>query len=124
MSVISPTIPLITTVGVLVMTDFIFALYKAYKLSEEITSRKMANTVSKMTLYSLTIVSVFLIEKYIMSSSIPASKIAAGLICFVELKSIDESFAKIFNWSLWEKMKVIILRGNSSTKDIIKDLEK
>ncbi len=122
-SVISPVIPLILTVGILVMTDFIFAIYKAFKLNEEITSRKMSNTITKMTLYSLAVISVFFIEKYVLDFIIPASKIASGLICFIELKSIDESFKKIFNWSLWDKMKIIISRGDSSTKDILKDLE-
>ena len=120
--ILTPVIPLVLTVGFLVAADFIFALYKAYKLNEPITSRKMGNTVSKMVLYTVAILSVFFLEVYVLDKVLPISKIAAGLICLVEFKSLDESFKKLFNWSLWEKMKTILDRGNSSTKDIMKDL--
>lgn len=119
--VLSPVIPILLTVGFLVIADFIFALYKAYKLNEPITSRKMGNTISKMTLYTIAILSVFFLEVYVLDKILPISKIAAGLICLVEFKSLDESFKKLFNWSLWDKMKVILSRGDSSTKDIFKD---
>ena len=120
--ILTPAIPLILTVGFLVAADFMFALYKAYKLNEPITSRKMGNTISKMVLYTVAILSVFFLEVYVLDKVLPISKIAAGLICLVEFKSLDESFKKLFNWSLWEKMKTILDRGNSSTKDIMKDL--
>ena len=119
--VLSPVIPLVLTVGFLVVADFIFAIYKAYKLKEPITSRKMGNSVSKMVLYTIAILSVFFLEVYVLDKVLPISKIAAGLISVVEIKSLDESFKKLFNWSLWDKMKAILDRGSSSTKDIFKD---
>lgn len=119
--VLSPVIPILLTVGFLVIADFLFALYKAYKLNEPITSRKMGNTISKMTLYTIAILSVFFLEVYILDKVLPITKIASGLICVVEFKSLDESFKKLFNWSLWDKMKSLLDRGNSSTKDIFKD---
>lgn len=119
MAVISPAVPLILTVGFLVVVDFLFAIYRQWKQDpSKITSRKMGNTISKLTTYTLAILSIFFLEKYILLGVLPITKIAAGLICVVELKSIDESFFILHKYSLWTKIIAVIKRGESNTKDI------
>lgn len=125
MAVISPAVPLILTVGFLVVVDFLFAIYRQWKQDpKQITSRKMSNTVSKLTTYTLAILSIFLLEKYILAEVLPISKMAAGLICLVELKSIDESFFILNKYSLWSKIVSLINRGESNTKAILDEIEK
>lgn len=124
MAVISPAIPLLLTVGFLVVVDFIFAIYRQWKQDpSKITSRKMGNTISKLTTYTLAILSIFFLEKYILLGALPITKIAAGLICVVELKSIDESFFILHKYSLWSKIIAVIKRGESNTKDILGDID-
>lgn len=120
MAVISPAVPLILTVGFLVVVDFLFAIYRQWKQDpSKITSRKMGNTISKLTTYTLAILSIFFLEKFILVGVLPITKIAAGLICVVELKSIDESFYMLNKYSLWTKIVAVIKRGESNTKDIL-----
>lgn len=124
MAVISPAVPLILTVGFLVVVDFLFAIYRQWKQDpSKITSRKMGNTISKLTTYTLAILSIFFLEKFILVGVLPITKIAAGLICVVELKSIDESFYMLNKYSLWTKIVAVIKRGESNTKDILGDID-
>jgi hypothetical protein len=78
--IFSPIVPLMLTVGFLIATDFVMAIYKAWKKKEKITSRKMYNTVPKIFIYNLMIISVFLLEKYIIQSGVPIEKVAASAI--------------------------------------------
>jgi hypothetical protein len=120
MAVISPAVPLLLTIGFLVVVDFIFAIYRQWKQDpKQITSRKMSNTITKLGTYTLTILAIFFLEKYILVEVLPITKIAAGLICLVELKSIDESFYILNKYSLWTKIIALIKRGESNTKSII-----
>lgn len=120
MAVVSPAVPLILTVGFLVVVDFLFAIYRQWRQDpSKITSRKMGNTISKLTTYTLAILSIFFLEKFILIGVLPITKIAAGLICVVELKSIDESFYMLNRYSLWTKIVAVIKRGESNTKDIL-----
>ena len=123
LAILSPVKPLLLTVGFLIIVDFIFGIWRAKKLGETITSRKMSNTLSKMVLYNLAILSVYLLGKYVIDTGLPLEKIAAGLISIIEIKSLDESFQKIFGFSLWQKIAKAINRGSSTTKDILKDIE-
>ena len=114
--IFSPIVPLMLTVGFLIATDFFFALWKAYKRKEKITSRKMYNTVPKIFIYNLMIISVFLLEKYIIQSGVPIEKVAATAIGLVETKSICESFYSLTGIDLMDKFKDLFSRGESKTK--------
>jgi hypothetical protein len=122
-AVFTPIQHLLLVVGFLVVCDFVFALRKAYVLNESITSRKMSNTISKLFLYTLTVIAVFLLEKYVIESSIPITKIVGGLISLVEIKSCDETFKSLFGYSFWDKARLLMKRGTSSTKDLLDSFE-
>jgi hypothetical protein len=57
-----------------------------------------------------------MIEKYVLQGDVPYSKIIVGVIAMVELKSIDESFKLLFGYSIYDKIKSQIKRGESQTK--------
>ena len=118
-AILSPVVPLLLTIGFLIVIDFIFGMYRAHKTGEKITSRKMGNTISKILLYNLMVISVYFLDHYILKTGLNLEKIAASLIGIVELKSLDESFVKLFGWSIYDKIKKAIQRGTSTTKDII-----
>lgn len=115
--IFSPITPLMLTVGFLIATDFILALWKAFKKKEQITSRKMYNTVPKILIYNLMIMSVFLLEKYIIQSGDNLlAKVAATTIGLTEFKSILESFKSLTGIDLMDKFKDMFSRGESKTK--------
>jgi len=118
-AVFTPVLPLLLTVGFLIGADFFVGLYKAYKLKQEITSRKLGHTISKMLLYQVTILSLFLFETFILDSVLPITKIGAGLIAVVELKSISESVEIMTGVSIWKRIVKVVKRGNSETKDFL-----
>jgi len=123
-AILAPVEPLCLTTGFLILVDMLFGLWRARKNGEKITSRKMGNTISKIVLYNVMILSVFILNKYIINTGLPLEKFAAGILGLVELKSIDESWVTIYGWSLWDKIKTIINRGKSTTKDLLEDIEK
>ena len=118
-SIFTPVTPILLTIGVLIMIDFFVGIFRAFKMNEQITSRKMGNTISKMFLYQLTIISLFLFETYILLGILPVTKIGAALISVTELKSIDESVEKMTGVGIWKKLVKVIKRGESTTKDFI-----
>ena len=118
-SIFTPVVPILLTIGVLIVIDFLVGIYRAFKMKEKITSRKMGNTISKMFLYQLTIISLFLFENYILMGILPVTKIGAALISITELKSIDESVEKMTGVGVWKKLVKIIRRGESETKDFM-----
>lgn len=119
LAVFSPVVPLLLTIGFLIVLDFIVGIYRAWKLNEPITSRKMGNSISKMLLYQITILSLWVFEIYIIGSIIPITKIGGGLIAVTEIKSIDESVEKMTGIGVWKKITKILKRGQSDTKDFI-----
>lgn len=114
--VFSPIVPLMLTVGFLIATDFSLALWKAYKKKEQITSRKMYNTIPKIFIYNIVIISAFLLEKYIIHSGISIENVAATFIGLTEFKSILESFKSLTGIDLMDKFKDMFSRGESKTK--------
>jgi len=122
-AVLAPVKPLCLTTGFLILVDMLFGIWRAKKCKEKITSRKMGNTISKIVLYNIMVISVYLLNKYVIDTGLPLEKFAAGILGLVELRSIDESWIKIYGWSLWDKIKLLIRRGTSTTKDLMEDIE-
>jgi hypothetical protein len=121
-----PLIPLLIVVGICISLDTIFGIYRAYKKGEEITSRKLSNVISKMVLYQSCVLLFFLIEKLIIGdmvseiSSIPflLTKLVAASLCFIELKSLDESYKSLYGYSLLKKIKSILMRAKEIKEEI------
>ena len=112
-----PLVPTMLTVGLLIAVDTIYAVFVASKLGEKITSRKMSEVLSKMLLYQLIIITIYVIERNILGQyDLFACKAAAMAITWTELKSIDESFQKMFGYSIWTKLRKSFSRGDSNTK--------
>lgn len=113
---ISPLVPLAVLVSSLIATDFIFGIYRAYKVGELINSRKMGHTISKMFLYNMAVLTVFMLEKIIVGTDMQFTKIAVGVIAMVEIKSIDESFKLLYGFSIYESIFDKIKRGINENK--------
>lgn len=113
---VSPLFPLAILVSTLIGTDFVFGIYRAYKTKQEINSRKMGHTISKLFLYNLAILSVFMLEKLVFGTDVQFTKVVVGVIAMVELKSIDESFRILYGFSIYESLIDKIKRGTNENK--------
>lgn len=113
---LSPLIPLGLLVSTLIGVDFVFGIYRAYKNGDEISSRKMGHSISKIFLYNMAVLSVFMLEKIIIGTNLEFTKICVGVIAMVELKSIDESFKLLYGFSIYESIIKNLKRGISETK--------
>lgn len=114
--VLAPVSAIVYTLTFIIFLDFIFGVVKSIKLKQEVTSRKMSQSISKIFLYNLVIIGLFVMDKYVLSTGIGLERIGASLIILVEFRSIDEHFTKLFGYSLWDKISEQFKRGKSLTK--------
>lgn len=114
---VSPLFPLAILVSTLIGTDFVFGIYRAYKTKQEINSRKMGHTISKLFLYNLAVLSVFMLEKLVFGTDTQFTKVVVGVVAMVELKSIDESFRILYGFSIYESLIDKIKRGTNENKN-------
>ena len=82
--VLAPVAAIIYTLTFIIFLDFIFGIVKSVKLKQEVSSRKMSQSISKVFLYNLLIIGLFVVDKYILQTGIGLEKIGASLIILVE----------------------------------------
>lgn len=127
---LSPIQGIMITVGLLILADTIFGIWKANKLGERITSRKFSQVISKMFLYQGTILLFFLIDMFIIGDILGAlfsvpyllTKVVALVLASVEVFSIDENYKAVHGSSLWNAFKKLVARSKEISADI-KDIK-
>lgn len=125
---VAPIHGLLIAVGFAIVLDTVMGILKAKKLNgwKSITSRKLSHIISKMVLYQSAVIMFFFIDVFIMSdfismfSKIPffLTKMIGALLCFIELKSIDENIKIITGKSLWDRFKEMLSRGKELKEEI------
>ena len=123
-----PISGILIMIGVLIAIDTMTGIWKAKKLGEKITSRKLSAIISKLALYEITVIMFFLIDKFILNDiiltffSVPfmLTKIVALVLASIEVMSINESYKQIYHLDLWQSMKLLFARA----KDIKEDINK
>jgi uncharacterized protein YacL len=101
-SYFTPAVPLMLAIGFFVIADFITGIMAAKKREEEITSKKMRNTVTKGIGYMIAILVGLVFQNHFMPN-FEIMKIVSGVIAFVEIKSLDENFRIITGKSLFKQ---------------------
>jgi hypothetical protein len=115
-------------IGLLIIIDTITGIWKAKKLGDKITSRKLSSIISKLALYEVTVIMFFLIDRFILNDiiliffSVPfmLTKIVALVLSSIEVMSINENYKAVKSIDLWQSMKLLFARA----KDIKDDLNK
>ena len=123
-----PISGILIMIGVLILIDTMTGIWKANKLKEKITSRKLSSIISKLALYEITVIMFFLIDKFILNDilltffSVPfmLTKIVALVLSSIEVMSINENYKAVKSIDLWQSMKLLFARA----KDIKDDLNK
>ena len=123
-----PISGILIMIGVLIVIDTITGIWKANKIGEKITSRKLSSIISKLALYEVTVIMFFLIDQFILNEivltffSVPfmLTKIVALVLSSIEVMSINENYKVVKGIDLWQSMKLLFARA----KDIKEDLNK
>jgi hypothetical protein len=123
---LAPIGGILLTVGLSIFADTIVGIWKAKKLKEKITSRKLSQIISKMLLYQATVILFYLIDYYILNAIIMTfftvplmlTKVIALTLASIEIYSIDENIKAVKGTGLWAAFK----RLTSRAKDIKKDV--
>ena len=123
-----PISGILLMIAVLISIDTITGIWKAKKIGEKITSRKLSAIISKLALYEVTVIMFFLIDQFILNDiiltffSVPfmLTKIVALVLSSIEVMSINENYKAVKSIDLWQSMKLLFARA----KDIKDDLNK
>ena len=123
-----PISGIIFLVGFLILIDTITGVWKAKKLKQPITSRKLSAIVSKLALYEVAVIMLYLIDYWILDAiilkffSVPlmVTKITALTLCSIELISISENYKIIYGINIWESLKNLLKRGAELKNDVDK----
>ena len=123
-----PISGILIMIGVLICIDTFTGIWKANKLEEKITSRKLSAIISKLALYEVTVIMFFLIDQFILNDiiltffSVPfmLTKVVALVLSSIEVMSINENYKIVKGIDLWQSMKLLFARA----KDIKEDLNK
>jgi hypothetical protein len=130
MAFLAPIQGILITVGVLILADTILGVWKARKLKEKISSRKLSQIISKMFLYEGTIVLFFMIDKYILGDILQQffaveyllTKVVALVLASIEVFSMDENYRAVRTYGLWHAFKKLVGRARD-VKSELKDFD-
>ena len=122
----APIKGLLIAVGMAIALDTIFGIFKAIKIKEEITSRRMSNIVSKFVLYEASILLLFVIDKFLLGEFFKLwfqiehffTKVVSIILIFIEMTSIKENFERAFNIDIWQLLKKTIQRAKYIKNEI------
>ena len=123
-----PISGILIMIGVLISIDTITGIWKAKKLGDKITSRKLSSIISKLALYEITVIMFFLIDKFILNEiiltffSVPfmLTKVVALVLSTIEVMSINENYKIVKGIDLWQSMKLLFARAKEVKEDLNK----
>ena len=102
LSYFTPAFPLMMAICFFIISDFFTGILAAKKRGEEITSKKMRPTITKGIGYMIAILVAHVFGNVFLTG-FEVLKIVAGLIAFIEIKSLDENFRTITGKSLFKQ---------------------
>jgi len=123
-----PISGILLMIGVLIVIDTVAGIWKAKKVGEKITSRRLSAIISKLALYEVTVIMFFLIDVFILNDiiltffSVPfmLTKVVALVLASIEVMSINESWKRVKNIDLWTSLKNLLSRSAEINDDIKK----
>jgi hypothetical protein len=123
-----PISGILIMIGVLISIDTITGIWKANKVGEKITSRKLSSIISKLALYEITVIMFFLIDQFILNEiiliffSVPfmLTKVVALVLASIEVMSINENYKVVKGIDLWQSMKLLFARAKEVKEDLNK----
>lgn len=121
-----PIKPLMILVGLMIILDTIFGVWKCKKQGTKVTSKGLSAIVSKMVLYQVAVILIFALEKFmfgdfiLLFTTIPLflTKVVATLLVGIEVTSISENIEEATGVNIWQKIKIMLGRAKKIKDDV------
>lgn len=128
---VAPIFGILVTVGMFIFLDTFIGIWKAKKLKQPVTSRKMGRIINKMLLYNSVVITFFALDHFIFhdiviqffSIDYALTKVIAVVLISIEAYSIDESFQQATGKGLFERAKDLIKKYKDVNEDLPKENE-
>lgn len=101
---LSPISVFINTIIILILIDFITALFRAKKKKKKIESKKMRKTATKMVMYILFIISSYLLMFVTFGNDFFVTNFVFGMLALTEVVSIGENMSIATDKTIFIKM--------------------
>ena len=123
-SFISPIVGVLIAVGAFILLDTIVGIWKAKKIKQKVTSRRLASIVNKMLVYQLTTITFFTLDWFIINDIIleflsvefALTKAIAVVLISIEFFSINESFEMATGKGLIARFKDLMNKYKENKK--------
>ncbi len=120
-----PIVGILILIAASVILDTITGIWKAKKLKQPITSRRLSAIISKILLYEATVMLFFAMDKFLLndivmqffSIDLLTTKILALVLVSIEVISINENYRAIYQKDLWDALKNLFARAKEVTSD-------
>ena len=120
-----PIVGILILIAASVILDTITGIWKAKKLKQPITSRRLSAIISKILLYEATVMLFFAIDKFLLNDIVVSffsielltTKILALVLVSIEVISINENYFAIYQKDLWDALKNLFARAKEVTSD-------
>jgi len=128
-SFVSPIAGVLIAVGAFVLLDTVIGVWKAKKIKQKITSRRLSSVINKMLVYQLTVITFFILGHFIVNDIVKQfidvdyamTKIVAVILISIEFFSIDESFKTATGKGLLERFNELLQKYKENKKALRKD---
>jgi len=120
-----PIVGILILIAASVILDTITGIWKAKKLKQPITSRRLSAIISKILLYEATVMLFFAMDKFLLndivisffSIELLTTKILALVLVSIEVISINENYKAVKGIDLWASLKNLFARAKEVTSD-------
>ena len=122
----APIAGIMITVGLAILADTVIGIWKARKLKQKLTSRRLSRLISKIFIYEATVILFFLIDKYMLGDILAyfftieylLTKITGLVLASIEIFSIDENFKAVKGFGIFDAFKKLIAKAKDVKEDI------
>jgi len=120
-----PIVGILILIAASVILDTITGIWKAKKLKQPITSRRLSAIISKILLYEATVMLFYAMDKFLLndivisffSIELLTTKILALVLVSIEVISINENYKAVKGIDLWASLKNLFARAKEVTSD-------
>ena len=120
-----PIVGILILIAASVILDTITGIWKAEKLKQPITSRRLSAIISKILLYEATVMLFYAMDYFLLndivisffSIELLTTKVLALVLVSIEVISINENYKAIYQKDLWDALKNLFARAKEVTSD-------
>jgi hypothetical protein len=120
-----PIVGILILIAASVILDTITGIWKAKKLKQPITSRRLSAIISKILLYEATVMLFYAMDYFLLndivisffSIELLTTKVLALVLVSIEVISINENYKAIYQKDLWDALKNLFARAKEVTSD-------